>query len=372
MRELHCGFSVRVSTDLCGGMYHAVERSEQVVLPNAVRQFAGFDEIHLPWGQFARRGFLLQDDKVAADLGSGMVGKQVVRKPHGRHDVAPLHQPFAHGTSLLGIEHALRSDECDDAALAYRIDRLHEEVVVQRACSLTPHGVGMGREKRVEQRYVPERDVAHGHIVMTGILGFDRFISLRPHAASRMQVFEDESRRGVFLEAGYLGGRLVYCQDFRKDTRAGTGIENPFGSNPSVPYRIDNGIRDFGRRIECRQHRVSDSVDVAFVLLLVRGTGFYDLVQLGDECIHIVARFVFRRFQHLLDRPEAAVCGKSCGFLRGEFVRLPFERESCFQRVDISAKMRLLIVSHLPAEFERFLRARCRAIRIRVSRRNHP
>ncbi len=244
---------------------------------------------------------------------------------------------------------------------------------MQRACSLTPHGVGMGREKRVEQCYVPERDVAHGHIVMTGVLGFDRFISLRPYAASRMQVFEDKSRRGVFLEAGYLGGRLVYCQDFRKDTRAGAGIKNPFGSNPSVPYRINNGIRDFGRRIECRQHRVSDSVDVAFVLPLTGGIALDDLVQFRHEVGHAVGiPFAVRGLQHLFDRPEAAVCGKSCGFLRGEFVRLPFERESCFQRVDISAKMRLLIVSHLQAVFERFLQVRCRAADIPMSRRNHP
>ncbi len=50
MRELHRGFSVRVGADLCVGMYHAVERSEQVVHPNAVRQLAGFDEIQLSLG----------------------------------------------------------------------------------------------------------------------------------------------------------------------------------------------------------------------------------------------------------------------------------------------------------------------------------
>lgn len=50
VRELHRGFSVRVGADLCVGMYHAVERSEQVVHPNTVRQLAGFDEIQLPRG----------------------------------------------------------------------------------------------------------------------------------------------------------------------------------------------------------------------------------------------------------------------------------------------------------------------------------
>ena len=49
-------------------MDHPVERLEKVVYPDAVRQLAGFDEIPLPFGQFPRGGFLLQDNQVAADL----------------------------------------------------------------------------------------------------------------------------------------------------------------------------------------------------------------------------------------------------------------------------------------------------------------
>lgn len=154
-------------------MDHPVERLEEVVYPDAVRQLAGFDEIPLPFGQSPRGGFLLQDNQVAADLRPRVFCKEVVRQPDGRYGLAAVHQPLAHGASLLGVQYSLRGDECHQAALAYHIDGLHEKIVVQRPCALPPHGVGMGGEERVEERHVPERDVAHGHVVVTGVFGFD-------------------------------------------------------------------------------------------------------------------------------------------------------------------------------------------------------
>ena len=81
---------------------------------------------------------------------------------------------------------------------------LHEKIVVQRPCALPPHGVGMGGEERVEERHVPERDVAHGHVVVTGVFGFDALESLYPHPFFGVQVLQDQPRGGVFLEAGDL------------------------------------------------------------------------------------------------------------------------------------------------------------------------
>ena len=54
----------------------------------------------------------------------------------------------------------------------------------------------------VEERHVPERDVAHGHVVVTGIFGFDALESLYPHPFFGVQVLQDQPRGGVFLEAG--------------------------------------------------------------------------------------------------------------------------------------------------------------------------
>ena len=166
--------------------------------------------------------------------------------------------------------------------------------------------------------------------------------------------------------------RIMGVSRLNENTRTGTRVEDVLRSDASMPYRPDDRIHDLRRRIERCQHGAFDALRVAFVFPLVRGIGFYDLVQLGDECIHIVARFVFRRFQHLLDRTEAAVCGQYVSLLRRGRPLFPFERECRFQRVDIPAKMRFLIECHVRGVFGRCPSVRYRAIRIRVSQRNYP
>ena len=71
--------------------------------------------------------FFLQDNQVAADLRPCVFCKEVVRQPDGRYGLAAVHQPLAHGASLLGVQYSLRGDECHQAALAYHIDGLHEK-----------------------------------------------------------------------------------------------------------------------------------------------------------------------------------------------------------------------------------------------------
>ncbi len=92
--------------------------------------------------------------------------KRFVRQPDGRYGLAAVHQPLAHGASLLGVQYSLRGDECHQAALAYHIDGLHEKIVGAAPVCLAAARVGMGGEERVEERHVPERDVAHGHVVV--------------------------------------------------------------------------------------------------------------------------------------------------------------------------------------------------------------
>ena len=216
-------------------MDHPVERLEKVVYPDAVRQLAGFDEIPLPFGQFPRGGFLLQDNQVAADLRPRVFCKEVVRQPDGRYGLAAVHQPLAHGASLLGVQYSLRGDECHQAALAYHIDGLHEKIVVQRPCALPPHGVGMGGEERVEERHVPERDVAHGHVVVTGVFGFDALESLYPHPFFGVQVLQDQPRGGVFLEAGDLRVGVVEIHGIDENPRSRAGVKNTLGGRSAYP-----------------------------------------------------------------------------------------------------------------------------------------
>ena len=170
--ELHRRFPVGVRAHFGRGLHHAVERSEAVVYRNAVRERARFDKVPLPLGEGSGGRVLLQDDKVAAHLRSGMVCKEVVRQP-------------------LRIGHTLRSDEGDEAPGAHQIDRLHKEVVVYRPCALPAHRIARRGERRVEQRNVPEGDIARNQVEVPLVGGFYGFKTLHPHRIVGMQVAQD-------------------------------------------------------------------------------------------------------------------------------------------------------------------------------------
>jgi hypothetical protein len=59
-------------------MYHAVERLKKVIYLDIVGQAAGFDKIVLALCQIGPKGFALQDNKVTAHFGSGMISKKVI------------------------------------------------------------------------------------------------------------------------------------------------------------------------------------------------------------------------------------------------------------------------------------------------------
>lgn len=90
--------------------------------------------------------------------------------------------------------------------------------------------VGMGGEERVEERHVPERDVAHGHVVVTGVFGFDTFESLYPHPFFGMQVLQDQPRGGVFLEAGDLRVGVVEIHGIDENPVPALGSRIRFGT----------------------------------------------------------------------------------------------------------------------------------------------
>ena len=371
--KLHRRFAVGVFAHFGLGVDHPVERLEKVVYRNPVRQLAGFDEVPLPLGEFPRGGSLLQDNQVAADFRSRVVCEEVVGQPHGRYGAAAVHQPLAYGAPLLGVQHPLRGDEGHQAALVHHIDGLHEKIVVQRPRALPPHGIGMGGEERVEERHVPERDVAHGHVVVTGVFGFDALEALHPHPFVGVQVFQDQPRGGVFLEAGDLRVGVVEIDGPDEDARPGTGVEDAPGSGPGVPYRLHDGVGHLRGRVKCRQDGVLDPVHVALVFPLVGGVRPDDLVQLGHESRHaLLVRLPGRGFQHLFYGAETAVRVEYPFLFRGRRTPFPFEREGRLQRVDVPAEVGFLIEGHLRGVFGRFPSVRCIAIRSRACRRSRP
>ena len=353
--KLHCRFPVGVGTHLRGSMHHPVECPERVVYRDAVGERARFDKVAVPRREGTGGGVLLQDDQVAAHLRSGVLGKEVVREPHGGYQVAPLHKPLADRLVPRGIGHPLRGDEGDETPFAHRIDRLHKKVVVQRPRTLAAYRVAVGRKGRIEGHHVPERDVAYGKVVGVVPCRFDTLVTLHAHFGLRMEVFEDQSRRGIFLEAGDPDLRGVMADPIDESPCARTGFQYAAQAAGTVADDIRDGVRNGRRRIEGGQHRRFDAVEIAFVCPLVRGVLFQQGMQFFDER-RKRRRFLMRQgFQHLLDRSEAAVRPQCFLFLRRGRAPLPFEREGRPERLDIEAQVLGLIVGHAPAGFGRRL-----------------
>ena len=93
--------------------------------------------------------------------------------------------------SFARIGHTLRSDEGDEAPVAHQIDRLHKEEVVYRPCALPAHRITRRGERRVEQRNVPEGDIACNQVEVPLVGGFYGFEALHPHRIVGMQVAQD-------------------------------------------------------------------------------------------------------------------------------------------------------------------------------------
>ena len=352
--ELHRRFPVGVRAHFGRGLHHAVERSEAVIYRNAVRKRARFDKVPLPLGEGAGDRVLLQDDKIAAHLRSGMVGKEVVRQPHGCDQIAPLHQPFPHGFVAFRIGHTLRSDEGDEAPVAHQIDRLHKEIVVYRPCTLSAYRIARIRKRRIEQRNVPERDIARNQVEVPLVGGFYGFEALHPHRIVGIEPAQDQSRHRVFLEAGDLGLFVITAQVLRESPRPGARFECTHRNDARIIEHPRNGVRHGFRCVEGRQHRSFEAVQIAFVLALAAGVLFQHGVQLFDQGRERRFLFVRQRFQYLFDRSEAAVRTQHIPFFGRSRPLFPLQREGRADRFDIAAQVFGLIVCHCRAGFERF------------------
>ena len=108
---------------------------------------------------------LLEDDQVAAHLGVGVLGEEVVGHTHHRQQVGIPHHQEAGAIVALAVQHALRGEEGDDAAVTHGIESFQEEVVVYllRRC---PVHEGTLLILRIEYGDVAEGNIGQGKVEM--------------------------------------------------------------------------------------------------------------------------------------------------------------------------------------------------------------
>ena len=217
-------------------------------------------------GQFLFADVLLQDNQIAADLRSGIVGKEVVRQADDGNHVRLFEQLDAGGFVLRGVEYSLRSDERHDTAVFGGIQPFEEKVVVDGfGCRTPPQCLTCG-ERRVENRHVPERNIGghHVEIVVKGLL--DALEALHAHFLVGIEARENFTRQEVFFKGHHVRRGVPAGKRIDERPVSGRGFEHPQRTDVVVVQHIGQSLRYRRRGVKRRQHRTFQAVDIAFIL----------------------------------------------------------------------------------------------------------
>ena len=101
---------------------------------------------------------LLEYDQVRTRISSGIVGESIVWQTQSRHKVCAFHKLHPHKRRG-SVHNALRGDKRYKTSLAYLVESLQEEIIVNRLCRLTVGDLLAHRIRRVCNRKIPERNI---------------------------------------------------------------------------------------------------------------------------------------------------------------------------------------------------------------------
>ena len=130
---------------------------------------------------------LLKDDKVTADLRTGLVDKEVVGKTDDTEKMGTLHHGIADRLVTGGIHDTLRGDEGDDTAIPDLVDGLQEEIVMD---GLGGKAVGIILTltvRGIEDGDITKGDITGGNVKGAGITPFDGLIAVHMHVILRIE-----------------------------------------------------------------------------------------------------------------------------------------------------------------------------------------
>ena len=192
----HSRLPVRVGVQFGTGVYDQFWMRQQV----AVGCHMGMVVLHclrqqlVILCQFFLATVLLEDNQVATHLGVGILGEEVVGHTHHRQQIGIPHHQEAGAVVALAVQHALRGEEGDDAAVTHGIESFQEEVVVNllRRC---PVHEGTLLVLRIEHGDVTEGNVGQGKVEMVVEGLFYLLESLYTHFAVGMKMAEHPARQ---------------------------------------------------------------------------------------------------------------------------------------------------------------------------------
>lgn len=169
---------------------------------------------------------LLQDNKVAADLGSG-IGKEIIRQADGRNKTGVVHQPFTDGAVAHGIHYTRAGDVGQYSSLTKRVHTFQEEIIMHGAESEPPYLIIAFVEITVINLCVPEGNIGRYHIEIIRIVGLYRLKAVNRHVIPWAEGGQKSSSQFVFLEAVDFHRFRTLSEPFRKNAHACRRVEKP-------------------------------------------------------------------------------------------------------------------------------------------------
>ena len=189
---------------------------------------------------------LLDDDEVACNVSSRVLGEEAVGQTHCADNLAAvLREELAEDRTRL-VERSRRGQERHHAAWTQLRERLREEVVVD-----LEHP---GRERTVVDRHVGIRHVVDREVEEP--VGELRLLETADvYALIREQSLEQFSRHGFILHELPVDRLLVCAGCAREVASSGGRPEEPPALHAETAERFMQNAHEFDRRIESRRRR---------------------------------------------------------------------------------------------------------------------
>ena len=319
--------------------------------------------------QYFLAAVLLEDDQVAAHLGVGVLREEVVGHSHHRQQVGIPHHQEAGAVVALAVQHALRGEEGDDAAVTHGIDSFKEKVVVYllRRC---PVHEGALLILRIEYGDVAEGNVGQGKVEMAVERSFYFLKTFYTHFPVGMKMAEHPARQQVLLESHHigLGGELQH--GIYKRSHACRWFQQPYGHDAVPRKHACEGICDFLRGIEGREHGAFQRIDITLVFHLVTAILTDKAVEFrrGGKEFEVGFRPVdgIRQFlggiKNALQASEAAVPAQYIALGLGRGTPFPVKEECRPYRLDVVPQSLLAVKRHTrPDRVRQLPSVRCTA-----------
>lgn len=213
---------------------------------------------------------LLQDNQVAADLGSG-IGKEIIRQADGRNKTGVVHQPFTDRAVEHGIHYARAGDVGQYSSLTKRVHTFQEEIIMYGAESEPPYIIIAFVEITVIYLCVPEGDIGRYDIEIIRMVGLYRLEAVNRHVILWAEGGQKSSSQLVFLEAMDFDRFCTLSEPLCENAHACRRVEELLWGDSIFLQGLANGLYHLVWCIESRQYGAFQALDILFVFLLICG-----------------------------------------------------------------------------------------------------